>query len=64
MSLLCPVPEPGEQSRMVARIEGADDQIRCETISLAKLRQLKSALADDLLTGRVRVPTPSEAEAP
>lgn len=55
-------PSP-EQLAIGNRLRSASAEISCESANLAKLRQLKSALADDLLTGRVRVPT-SEPPAP
>lgn len=58
MSLPCPIPVGEEQGRIVERISRTDEEIRCEELSLAKLRQLKSGLMDDLLTGRVRTTPP------
>jgi type I restriction enzyme, S subunit len=51
------VPKPDEQEEIVGRIEGMDSDIGVETRELGKLELLKSGLTNDLLTGRVRVPT-------
>ena len=50
-----PLPSLAEQSRIVARLQGANQFIASEQTRLAKLRALKRGLMDDLLTGRVRV---------
>jgi type I restriction enzyme S subunit len=52
-----PVPVPGgqEQGRVAAILDAHDVRIRTEETELAKLRQVKRGLMDDLLTGRVRV---------
>jgi type I restriction enzyme S subunit len=52
---LVPVPPPNEQAAIVERFEQHLTLIRSETSALNKLRLLKIGLADDLLTGRVRV---------
>lgn len=44
-----------EQKNIVARIQMHESTIDAESLSLSKLRELKSGLMDDLLTGRVRV---------
>lgn len=54
-SLLCPVPALEEQGRAVNRLESLDARLRNERDVRDKLAQQKSALMDDLLTGRVRV---------
>jgi type I restriction enzyme S subunit len=53
-------PSLEEQERIVDRVQSLQDQQRSEKAYQDKLRQLKTALMQDLLTGRVRVP---EAEA-
>jgi type I restriction enzyme S subunit len=52
-----PVPIPGgqEQHCIAAILDTHDARIRAEKAGLAKLRQAKRGLMDDLLTGRVRV---------
>lgn len=52
-----PIPDMclDEQQRIVDRIEVTQGRIILEESELAKLRELKSGLMDDLLTGRVRV---------
>lgn len=50
------VPKKGEQERIVGVSTAVDGEIVDESRALAKLRQLKSGLVTDLLTGRVRVP--------
>lgn len=61
--VLVSFPPPPEQFCIVKIARGVDVRLASEEVELSKLRQLKSALADDLLTGRVRVPT-SEPPAP
>lgn len=53
-----PVPEIEEQRRVVTEMLANKQRQEAETQQLRKLQLLKSALMDDLLTGRVRV-TPS-----
>jgi type I restriction enzyme S subunit len=53
--LLIPLPSPDEQKEIDQRLSEAEQWIRAEKTMLAKLRTLKVGLADDLLTGRVRV---------
>lgn len=50
-----------EQDGIVDRITGQDDLIDAEETELNKLRLLKAGLMQDLLTGRVRVPSSTEA---
>jgi len=50
-----PKPTLAEQSRMSAILPAHDARTRAEEAALAKLRQVKAGLMDDLLTGRVRV---------
>lgn len=59
-----PTPKIDEQERMVAEILTAKQRLETEESQLQKLRLLKSALMDDLLTGRVRVTPLLEAAAP
>lgn len=49
------VPQSHEQERMLSLIEGDDERAACERESLIKLRGVKIALMQDLLTGRVPV---------
>ena len=53
--LFVPLPSLEEQTLVMARLEAIQRQIDSEQASLDKLRSQKSALMDDLLTGRVRV---------
>ncbi|MBI3224370.1 MAG: restriction endonuclease subunit S [Mycolicibacterium cosmeticum] len=55
-SLRLPVPPVANQRNAVAVIEAHDRELSLEHQRLAKLYALKSALATDLLSGRVRVP--------
>lgn len=56
MNLLrLPWPSKAEQEGIVARLDKFQSRQRKEIEALAKLRFLKQALMDDLLTGRVRV---------
>lgn len=49
------IPDPDEQRRIVAELEGWESRIQSEGDQLAKLRTLKQGLMDDLVAGRVRV---------
>jgi len=49
------IPPLEEQQEVVARVRGLDKLVAAEELSLSKLRLLKKALMDDLLTGKVRV---------
>ena len=50
-----PLPSLREQRRIAAVLHAHDARIRAEEAVLAKRRQVKRGLMDDLLTGRVRV---------
>jgi type I restriction enzyme S subunit len=50
-----PVPPATEQHRIAAVLDAHDARIRAEEVVLAKRRQVKEGLMDDLLTGKVRV---------
>lgn len=50
-----PLPCIEEQRRIVDVVDAHDARIRAEEAELAKLRQVKRGLMDDLLTGKVRV---------
>jgi type I restriction enzyme S subunit len=52
---LFPLPSIREQCRIATILEAHDARIRAEEEILAKRRQLKRGLMDNLLTGRVRV---------
>jgi type I restriction enzyme S subunit len=54
------VPPLGEQQKIVDVLSAEDCYIDAEDAYLTKLKQLKAALMDDLLTGRVRVPVAEE----
>lgn len=54
--LLIPSPLVEEQRQIADLINSASDKIRAEAAHLAKLRQEKQGLMQDLLTGRVPVP--------
>ena len=49
------LPSMSEQDAIVEHLEGSQQQIDLSLLQLQKLRNEKSALMDDLLTGRVRV---------
>lgn len=53
--LLVALPRLDEQNRIAAILDAHDARIRAEERELAKLRQIKRGLMDDLLSGRVRV---------
>ena len=53
--LLIVVPEISEQQRIADIITAQDKEIETEETNLAKLKELKKGLMDDLLSGRVRV---------
>lgn len=59
-----PLPLPDESAEVACRIGAANQRIDQEIGELNKLRKLKAALMDDLLTGRVRVTPLLEAAAP
>jgi type I restriction enzyme S subunit len=44
-----------EQLGIAARLRSLESQIQAHQVALGKLRELKSGLLHDLLTGRVRV---------
>lgn len=52
-----PVPPRPEQDEIVRRVDQVLARLQAEVASLAKLRLLKQGLMDDLLSGRVRVPS-------
>lgn len=54
-SLLLPVPSLEEQHAIEVRLREVGNRIDAETAALEKMKLEKSALMDDLLTGRVRV---------
>lgn len=54
-SVVIPVPQLGEQSRICERFATVSDRKVQEAATLEILAALKSGLMDDLLTGRVRV---------
>ncbi len=58
------VPPLSEQAEIVARQSAVADRLNQEALSLSGLNAVKSALMDDLLTGRVRVSPLLTAEHP
>ena len=54
-SVPLPVPERDEQLAIAARLMAQDAKAKFEDQKLSKMREMKSGLMDDLLTGRVRV---------
>jgi type I restriction enzyme S subunit len=54
-SFVIPWPPESERVRIAAVLDAHDARIRAEEAELAKLRQVKRGLMDDLLTGKVRV---------
>ena len=53
--MLTPIPNDKEQYRIAAALNAHDARITTEASHLAKLKQIKKGLMDDLLSGRVRV---------
>jgi type I restriction enzyme, S subunit len=53
--VLIPLPPTDEQERIVAACATIESRIEADRAELSKLRQLRTGLMDDLLTGRVRV---------
>ena len=53
-SLTIPLPPVGEQANMIAALDGIRDQLQHRQREHQSLEQAKSALADELLTGRTR----------
>lgn len=64
LAFAIPMPTPDEQAEIAHRLRTCLDRLELEGSTLAKLRHQKSALMDDLLTGRVRVTPLLEAAAP
>ena len=58
-----PKPPLAEQERLLCHWEALKSRIRTETTQLEKIRSLKQALMNDLLTGQVRVNVPEPEEA-
>lgn len=54
-SIFLPLPSLPEQRRLVAPIEAFDRKLAIDRDELGKIRTLKQGLADDLLSGKVRV---------
>ncbi|MBS2963960.1 restriction endonuclease subunit S [Actinocrinis puniceicyclus] len=57
------VPDITAQARKVRIAQAVENEINIHKVELAKLAKLKSALMDDLLTGRVRVPVETKTLA-
>jgi type I restriction enzyme S subunit len=49
------IPQSAEQELILNSLAAGDARLRAEIESVSLLRDLKSGLMDDLLTGRVRV---------
>lgn len=64
LAFAIPMPTPDEQAEIAHRLRTCLDRLELEGSTLAKLRHQKSALMDDLLTGRVRVTSLLEPAAP
>ena len=62
-SLRIPLPALSDQERIVRLVRATEATVDQHMFELAKLHKLKSALMDDLLTGRVRVPVEAETLA-
>jgi type I restriction enzyme, S subunit len=56
-NILIPVPNTGEQDKVAKSLDNSGKYIRHTEIRLTKLRSLKTALMQDLLTGKKRVTT-------
>ncbi|GAA1775149.1 restriction endonuclease subunit S [Actinomadura chokoriensis] len=59
-AMLVPLPSVAEQDKFIRLMEEVRGRLNAEVVMSEKLLSLKNGLAEDLLTGRVRVP---EAEA-
>ncbi|NTU81622.1 MAG: hypothetical protein HGA45_19945 [Chloroflexales bacterium] len=57
------LPKVEEQKAIISFLDAYVSRLHTEQAYLAKLRQMKRGLMDDLLTGRVRVPPAESAEA-
>jgi type I restriction enzyme S subunit len=57
LGLTVAMPSPEVQRAWVERLVVADSELMAEVDRAAKLRELRTGLADDLLTGRVRTVT-------
>jgi type I restriction enzyme S subunit len=53
--MLIPQPQTDEQNRIAKSMQALDERVSEERIAVGKLREEKTGLMDDLLTGRVRV---------
>lgn len=60
--VVMPIPEKEEQTRVVTRLDAAEEQIDSNRKIVRKLRSLKTGLMQDLLTGRRRVTALLEPE--
>jgi type I restriction enzyme S subunit len=60
--VLIALPEKNEQARIVSRLDTSEAQIDANKKKAAKLRSLKTALMQDLLTGKKRVTPLLESE--
>jgi len=62
-SFVVPWPSPAERTAIASRLNAVAERLRAEGAAHSKLTLLKHGLADDLLTGRVRVPVGEEVTA-
>jgi type I restriction enzyme S subunit len=60
--VVIPIPEKEEQTRVVTRLDAAEEQMDSNRKIVRKLRSLKTGLMQDLLTGRKRVTALLEPE--
>jgi type I restriction enzyme S subunit len=60
--VVMPIPEKEEQTRVVTRLDAAEEQIDSNRKIVRKLRSLKTGLMQDLLIGRRRVTALLEPE--
>ena len=62
-TLILPTPPITEQKEIASRLLNISERISLEIVSVKKLQMKKTALMDDLLTGRVRVTSLLQPEA-
>lgn len=61
-TLVIPLPEPDEQTRIIEYIRVQNSEIQAEEVTLGKLKQLKQGFLDDLITGEVRITADEQIE--
>ena len=62
-TLILPTPPITEQKEIASRLLNISERISLEIVNVKKLQMKKSALMDDLLTGRIRVTSLLQTEA-